>query len=339
LPLAGADIIMRPLMSLSEFCAKLPGAYIASGQTPLIAVVIFFAALLALPQIYARRRHPRRFILLYLIGLVLFLSLAPAMIMPSDGQLEVVFIDVGQGDAALILTPQGQSILLDGGGNRMASGKVGETALLPYLRYRGLKKIDLIISSHPDEDHIDGLFTVLENMSVGQLLYADVYAENPLQQKLLKLAKEHGVALAPAHTDLRFALGPGLTLSVLNPPDGAYFSERESNDGCLCFLLSYGKIAFLFTGDASFKSLSTLPQAQIVKIPHHGSKTAYDEDAYAQLAAEAVVISVGRDNSYGHPGANVIKYWQDHSTVYRTDLQGAVTIKSDGLRWRASTFY
>jgi competence protein ComEC len=286
-----------------------------------------------------QRRRPRSFILFSLIALVLFLSLAPALARPADGQLEVVFIDVGQGDAALVITSQGRSILIDGGGDRLASGKVGENALLPYLRYRGLSRIDLLISSHPDADHIDGLITVLENLPVGQLLYADVFPENALQKRMLNLAQERNVALVAAYTGQRFNLGPGLTLAVLNPPAGAYYSERDNNEGCLSFFLSYGETGFLFTGDASFASLSTLPPARIVKLPHHGSKSAYDEDAYALLPAEAVVISVGRDNSYGHPAATVVEYWQERSALFRTDLQGAVTIKSDGRRWRAATFW
>ena len=339
LPLFVADLIMRPLMALSSFSSSLPGAYIASGQTPLAAVAIFYAALLALPRLSKKRRRSRRFIALSLITLVLLLSLAPGLWRLTDRRLEVVFIDVGQGDAALIITPQGQSILIDGGGDRLASGKVGENALLPYLRYRGLNRIDLIISSHPDADHIDGLFTVVENLAVGQLLYADVFPESALQERLLKLAQARGIEQNAAYAGQRFALGSELTLTVLNPPAGANYSERDNNAGCLSFLLSYGETDFLFTGDASFSDLVSLQPARIVKLPHHGSKGAYDEDAYALLSAEAVVISVGRDNNYGHPGANVVEYWQERSALFRTDLQGAVTIKSDGRRWQAYTYW
>jgi competence protein ComEC len=330
---------MRPLMKLSAFSITLPGAYIASGQTPLVAVVFFYAILLALPFAAKERRHPRLFMSLALLLLVLFLSVTPALTRAAGGQLEVVFIDVGQGDAALVITPQGQSILIDGGGDRLASGKVGENALLPYLRYRGLKRIDLLISSHPDADHIDGLLTVLENMRVEQVLYADVYSENALQQRMLQLAQQQGAALTPAYAGQRFTFGSGLILTILNPPAGAYYSERDNNEGCLSCLLSYGATGFLFTGDASFGELALLPSADIVKIPHHGSKTAYDEEAYAALSAQAAVISVGRDNNYGHPGALVVEYWQERAALFRTDLQGAVTIFSDGQTWRASTFW
>lgn len=338
-PLFAAGLVIRPLAALSSFGTNLPGAYIASGQTPLLAVALFFAALLALPFFVRRYLRPRLFIVPALLISVLFLSLSPSISRMPGGQLEVVFIDVGQGDAALIITPQGQSILIDGGGNRMARGKVGENALMPYFRYRGLKHIDLLISSHPDEDHIDGLFTVLENMTVGQLLYADVFVENNLQKRLLALAEQQGAVLTPAYAGQRFMLGAGLYLTILNPPANAYYSERDNNAACLSILFNYGSNSFLFTGDASFNELSILPQAQIVKIPHHGSKTAYDEDAYDILQAEAVVISVGRNNSYGHPAVSVVEYWQEHSTVFRTDLHGAVTIKSDGQHWKANTYW
>ncbi|MCL2496429.1 MAG: MBL fold metallo-hydrolase, partial [Clostridiales bacterium] len=199
--------------------------------------------------------------------------------------------------------------------------------------------IDLVISSHPDADHIDGLFTVLENMPVSQLLYSDCFADNDLQQHMLYLAQQNGAILAPAYTGMRFALEPGLTLEVCHPAAASYYSERDNNQGCLTVLITYDKIKFLLTGDVHLGDLQQIPAANIVKLPHHGSKSNYDEDAYAKLYAEAVVISVGRDNSYGHPGQNVIEYWQEKAIIYRTDRHGAVSIFSDGLSWRAGTYW
>jgi len=339
MPLYIMDMLMRIMYGLSAWSSKLPWAYIASGQTPLAAVLLFYAMLLALPIILKKRRRPRLTLFAALILLVALLTFSPALNNQGTGQLEVVFIDVGQGDAILLITPGGRSILVDGGGNRMSSGSVGENALIPYLRYRGLRRIDLVISSHPDADHIDGLFTVLENMPVGQLMYADCFTENEFQQHLLYLAQQNGAIPAPAYAGMRFAMEPGLTLEVCHPAAGAYYNERDSNKGCLTVLVSYGQISFLFTGDAHLDELRRIPAANIVKLPHHGSKNNFDEDAYAQMAAEAVVIPVGRNNSYGHPGQNVIEYWQDKAVIYRTDRHGAISIFCDGRSWRAETYW
>ena len=339
LPLYLMDMLMRAMYGISAWSSTLPWAYIASGQSPLVAVLLFYAMLLALPAMLKKRRRPRLSLFSVLVLLVLLLTFSPALNNTGQGQLEVVFIDVGQGDAALLITPGGRSILVDGGGNRMSSGSVGENALMPYLRYRGLRRIDLLVSSHPDADHIDGLFTVLENMPVGQLLYAECFAENDLQQHMLYLAQQNGAIAMPAHTGMRFALEPGLTLEVCHPAAASYYSERDNNQGCLTVLITYDKIKFLLTGDVHLGDLQQIPAANIVKLPHHGSKSNYDEDAYAKLYAEAVVISVGRDNSYGHPGQNVIEYWQEKAIIYRTDRHGAVSIFSDGLSWRAGTYW
>ncbi|MCL1976367.1 MAG: DNA internalization-related competence protein ComEC/Rec2 [Firmicutes bacterium] len=339
MPLLVANVIMQPLMKLSSVCASLPGAYIASGKTPLLAVMIFFAAILILPYYLKQRLHPRLTLIFALTMLVILLSLAPAIARPMKNQLEVTYIDVGQGDATLIITPQGKSLLIDGGGSRMSSGQIGENVLIPFLRYRGIKKIDVMISTHPDADHIDGLLTVLENMQVKKLLYTDAFLDNPLQEKMLELANIQKSVLTAAYAGQQFYIEPEIILTVLNPPVNTYFHEQENNAGSLSILLSYKIISFIFTGDASFGDLDILPPAQIVKIPHHGSKNAYDEDAYAQLLANAVVISVGSNNTYGHPATSVIEYWQEHAAIFRTDINGAITIHSDGKNWQASTYW
>lgn len=339
LPVYATDFLMRALYNISAASSSLPGAYIASGHTPLAAVLLFYTALLALPIWAKKRRKPRRFLLLALILLIVLLAFSPALGQAANGQLEVVFLDVGQGDAALLVTPAGKTILIDGGGNRLNSGSVGENALMPYLRYRGISRIDVMISSHPDADHIDGLFTVLENMPVRQLLYADCFPDSELQQYLLALARQNGVALTPAYAGMRFAVEPGLTLEICHPSAGAAYAESASNDGSLTVLISYGEVGVLFTGDVNLARLARIPAANIVKLPHHGSKNNYDEAAYQQLDAAAVVLSVGRDNSYGHPAPIVVEYWQDKAAVYRTDRHGAVTITSNGHTWQADTYW
>lgn len=338
LPLGLADLLMRGLYALAARGAGLPGAYLRTGQTPLWAVLLFYAGLLALPVLWRRLRHKRLFTLAALLLLILLLSLAPLSQQPGAGLLEVVFLDVGQGDAALVITPEGHSILIDGGGRLRSPGTIGEQVLIPYLQARGLRGLDLLISSHPDADHADGLLSVLQYLPVGQLLYADAFPESALQQTLLEAAAANGAALTPAAAGMRFTLEPGLTLSIYHPPAGASYDESGSNDGSLVCLLSYGSIDFLFTGDSRWQNLPALPEAEIVKLPHHGSRSAYDAETYAALQAEAVVISAGLNNSYGHPHSTVVEYWQDKAEIYRTDWQGSITFYTDGKTWQAQTY-
>lgn len=341
LPLVPAAALARFLSWLTAKASILPFAYLGSGKTPLYAVLVFYAGLLALPWLWRRWRGKRLATAAFLLLLLIFLTCAPLLGQPGDGLLEVVFLDVGQGDAALVITPDGHTILIDGGGRPLSPGTIGEQVLLPYLQARGIRAIDLMISSHPDLDHADGLLTVLENLPVGQLLYAESFADDDLQQRLLTTAQQNGAQLRPVYAGLYFPIEDDLSLTIYNPPQHAVYDENLTNERSLVCLLSYGQIDFLFTGDAGFTEWSEIPAAEVVKLPHHGSRNdgAYDEEAYALLQAEAVVLSVGLNNSYGHPHAVVVEYWQDQAHIYRTDYQGSITFYSDGSSWRAVTYY
>lgn len=322
--------LMEMLYSVAAWVAALPGAATVSGSMPLMYIATFVAALLLLPLVNTLRRG--RGLGLMLIALTLAFSLLPGLwqSLSRDDEVlaEAVFIDVGQGDAALIMDNEGLTVLIDGGGG-YTEGAVGEYILLPYLKSRGITDIDVMISSHPDRDHTDGLLSVLENMPVGALFYAGCHDDHQLQRELLSAAAANGAELIEAAAGDGYRLGHTLQLHFYHPPDG--YLPEDDNEASLVCELSCGETDILFTGDAGGPLLRELAQrydieTEIIKLPHHGAKGGYDEDFYAMTNAETAIISVGADNSYGHPAPVVVEYWQEQGALYRTDRQGAITL-------------
>ena len=339
--------IMELLYALAAKMAALPGVASVTGAVPAWVVAIFYILALAMLGL-SRLRNGAKRIIICLLMLTFTFSLAPAVF--GSGGIggektdiaEIIFLDVGQGDAALIMTRDGKTLLIDGGGS-MKSGAMGEYTLLPYLKSRGIDRIDLIISSHPDNDHIDGLLFALEHMPVSYVLYGDCWPDEPLQQKFLDTATKNGANLMPVQAGEGFQVGKYLHIKVYHPAteivSGLALSD---NDASLICEISCGNIDFLFTGDAGGSVLAGLVrdfdiEAEIVKLPHHGSRTGYDEVFYEGVRAETAIISVGANNSYGHPVGKVVEYWQETGTVFRTDMHGAITIYTDGQNYRVTT--
>jgi competence protein ComEC len=280
--------------------------------------------------------------------LPLFTLLAPASVGSQPtlaGPLtEIVFVDVGQGDCALVITPDNKTILIDGGGDAWSPGSVGEYSLLPYLKSRGITQIDLMVNSHPHADHTDGLLSVLTYLDVERLVYTDIWQDEEYGDQLLALAEQQGVAIQACHTGDVLQVGDYLTLCFYYPPPGlAATEEITDNNGSLVLELSCGEIDFLFDGDLDGELLAAICgaadiEAEIIKVPHHGSSSGYAADLAQLLSSEVAVISVGRDNSYGHPTLKVVEYWQEHGEVYRTDNDGSVSVFTNGAEYQILTY-
>ena len=323
------------LYQAAEQLTALPFCASVSGALPIWFVSLFILALLALPRAlrwepisrFCKSRNlshlPARCALLLLF---LFSLLPMTWSEPDQDTTEVVFLDVGQGDATLVITPENNTILIDGGGTQ-DSGEVGQYTLLPYLKSRGITRIDLMISTHPDQDHIDGLLTVLDALDVGMLCYSSVAEKNAQQIRLLELAQANGVAQLPVRGQT-IQVGDSTTL-LFYPQDGSI--TMASNEASLVFQLRCEQMTILFTGDAPAEELDRLASlydlcSTVVHLPHHGSETGYSSTFYESIHSQIAILSVGAQNRYGHPADLVVEYWQEHGTLYRTDQQGAITL-------------
>lgn len=243
----------------------------------------------------------------------------------ASAELTVHFLDVGQGDAA-ILECDGQVLMIDGG-DRSANQFV-----YSYLRDLGIDYIDYMISTHPHDDHVQGLATALVLCDVGTV-YSPV-ADDPgsgFQDFKAKLEERNAEITVPHRGD-SFNLGTAVVTFVSEPQD-----SWSMNDRSLVVLVKYDDITFLFTGDAAWEAEYDMLasgidlQADVLKVGHHGSATSTSKEFLAAVDPAYAIISVGEDNKFGHPAKETLLMLQrDNISVFRTDIQGTIVCSVTG---------
>ncbi len=268
----------------------------------------------------------------------------------SGNNLELTVLDVGQGDSLFVSFPGGHTMLIDGGGELgsfesggMHSGlDIGEDVVSPYLWSRGLKKIDVIALTHAHQDHLGGLPSVLENFQVRELWVGrDIQIE--AYRNLIALARERGVWIRHMKQGDSFSR-ENVSGTVLWPED-LEEGQTAKNDDSLVLRLTDGTQSFLLAGDIERPSeRKLLVEGQPVgvsflKVAHHGSKTSTTEPFLAATRPAFAAISVGRENSFGHPSPEVVERLEAAGVhVSRTDRDGAITATTDGNTLKINTF-
>ncbi|HXS00783.1 MAG TPA: DNA internalization-related competence protein ComEC/Rec2 [Pyrinomonadaceae bacterium] len=281
------------------------------------------------------------------LALAQFMLLAVLILHPlsaarADGKLRVDFLDVGQGDSALITMPDGTTLLVDGGGNPNDAGRrIGETVVSEYLWWRGLSQIDYVLATHADADHIDGLNDVLKNFSVRAALIARRPRDDPEFEKFSQTLTETGTnsETIQAGDVIRFG---EVEINVLWPPNGG---ETSTNNDSVALRIQFGERSILLTGDieqAAERSLLASQQqlrADVVKVPHHGSKTSSTEGFVLATKPQLAIISVGRNSRFGHPHKEVVDRWKANgATVLTTGEYGTITLTTNGHDLNLKTF-
>ena len=275
-----------------------------------------------------------------LLALLLWHPFAPEI---ARNTLEMTVVDVGQGDSILLAFPDGKLMLVDGGGiptfGRRAPAQmdVGEDVVSPYLWDRSIGRIDVMVCTHAHADHIGGLPSLLENFHAREL-WTGANSDNPAWDALQDRARRDGVRIVPLHRGQRFRYG-GAELEVLAPSLDYVAKEAPHNNDSLAFRVTFRRHSFLLSGDierqveAELVAEGLLRQTDVLKVPHHGSKTSSTAAFLDLLRPAFAVMSAGFENSYGHPHPDVLERYQERQAcVLRTDLDGLVTVRSDGRR-------
>ena len=304
--------------------------------------------LIVIPILWKAGLHRRKDIILYI---AVFFALLVTARQPFAGgdEVRITFLDVGQGDSIVVEIANQKVYLIDAGGTISFSARepwrekrdpfeVGEDVVLPFLMARGIEKIDRVVMTHGDMDHIGGIAALVPRFSIGEVI---VNGSSPQahEEKILQLFREKHVPIVTGRPGQTWSDAPGIEWKWLHPGQtGAY----AGNDASVVLQLTAYQTTVLFTGDVERNGEMRLVKnglraVDVLKVAHHGSKTSSTEALLSATRPKAAIISAGANNRYGHPAPEVLARLKNAgSTVYRTDQQGAVTliITTSGMSWK-----
>lgn len=271
-------------------------------------------------------------VLTALVLLVLNVAVFAYLYRPAVSELTVSFLDVGQGDAILVEGPTGIEMLIDGGKDRSVLRQ------LPRVMGPLDRSIDVVIATHPDADHIGGLPGVLSRYSVRRFFESGKEGETSIYESLVvSVDREPGLEEGLLRNGMRIHLGGGAYADILHPEENVA-QLRETNDASIIMRVVYGDTEFMLTGDAPLwaedrvvRRYGTMLESDVLKAGHHGSKTSTSAAFLEAVDPGVVVVSAGKDNSYGHPHGDVVaRIRESGAALVSTMESGTITFVSDG---------
>lgn len=316
---------------------------------PVWLSLAFVASLLLLTYALGRSWRWRLPAVAAVSGLFAMVFLHPFKPLTQPGQFELTAIDVGQGDGLLAVFPDGKLMMVDGGGFPNLFGRkikpkldIGEDVISPYLWSRSVQKLDVVVCTHAHEDHTGGLGAIIDNFHPDQM-WTGANGDSGVWRDLRARALAKHVRIDSMRAGRSFDFG-GTHIEVLAPALDYQPSDKGNNNDSLVMRITYGKHSFLLTGDmekqgeAELWSEGKLRHCDVVKVPHHGSKTSSTEEFLDAVRPEFAIISDGFENTFHHPNAEVLRRYEErHAAVLRTDRLGLITIRSDGRRFTLET--
>jgi len=223
----------------------------------------------------------------------------------------------GQGDCTLIVTPLNKRILIDGGGSEFGDFNVGESTLLPYLLDRGGSKLDYIILTHFDLDHVQAAMYVMKNIKVDKVITSKQIENSEAYLEFVSIVKERRINVSIVKAGDKINIEKNLCFDVLWPNEGEFITENAMNNNSIVCKLVYAKFNVLFTGDIEeiaekkilelYENNLEVLKCDVLKIAHHGSKSSSIEEFLNVVKPKVALIGVGANNLYGHPASEVIE--------------------------------
>ena len=296
-------------------------------------LIYFFIMVAAVKHIKNKKQHAR-------IALFVAAALTVSAVIGEFTRLndvEITFVNVGQGDGALVSAPHRFNVLIDGGGgNAYSDYNPGEKVYLEYLETEGITKVDSAFVSHYHQDHVQGIIAAMENIKVRNLFLPDNMEGSEWRMALENAAAENGTAVHYISEETLLTYNNGMTIRIIPPTKKTAISDDE-NDTSYIYYVEYGRFSAMFTGDMSafaekcLLDTGNVMHADLLKVAHHGSKTATSREWVEAVAPKYAVISVGEDNTYALPNDEVLENLAD-TELYRTDYDGDVrfTIEKNG---------
>lgn len=278
------------------------------------------------------------FAFLLCVGIIVLVASLVSLTAPQ--KLKVSFLDVGQGDSILIQTPNGHDMLIDGGPNNLVLEKLGEK--MNYFD----RHLDVVVSTHPDADHITGLIPVLEKFKVDHIIMSPVSGHTGVFEVLQKSVDDEHAVLHVGKRGDEIIFGDGVVARILYPASNFHGNEKDTNDASVSMVITYGDESVLLTGDLPSAHegelldglLHLLPSHErggshvtIYKAGHHGSKYSSGQQLLSYIRPEYAVISAGKDNKYNHPNPEAVTRLQTYAQEILSTIQkGTITFFLDG---------
>ncbi|MGA1844142.1 MAG: DNA internalization-related competence protein ComEC/Rec2, partial [bacterium] len=353
--MAASGFGIRMLLTMLSYLGTRSWTFLPVPSPPVWGIMLFYLALGCAVWAYVRRRSRLApFLGISLLVLISFFPVKTILLpsVPSGDTMEVTFMDVGKGDAALIRCPEGQNIIIDGGGTYDHTFDIGELVLTPFLWSKGVTRIRAVAVSHPHPDHLNGLFAVLRNFPVEEVWVAEAARSDKRYRELAALMAAQGTRERVLKPGDRIPISPTVGILCLHPPDReSIVSPRGENsrinNHSMVLKVTFHDVSLLFTGDIEKEAerylVDRLPEgvlaSTVLKAPHHGSKHSGTLPFLRAVSPRITVLSTRRNSWYPLPAPSTIKRIQSLPTmIYRTDLHGAITLHTNGATCLVTTW-
>jgi competence protein ComEC len=346
LPFPGVvEFAMDAFYGVVRFFASAPHSNLHPGAPGLVATVLFYGVIAGIFLIRVKPVRKGAAVMLAFAAL----STASLAHTPQK-EMKVTFIDVGHGDCSLVEFPDGETMLIDGGGSPLGMDP-GRATVAPYLWNHGIRRLDYVVITHPHPDHFGGLFYILANFDVGELWEGGMVSDTDEYARLRGLVGARGIARRSFLVRGEIEEG-GATVQVLHTSadyvdDAAQPLFRRENNRSLVLRIKYGDVSFLFTGDIQDEAgrgmvgMSLPLKSTVLKVPHHGGATSLDTGFAQAVGPEVAVISTGRSTPRNvTPAPRTVSVLESlGAKVLVTRRDGGVTVVTDGKSYRVSTYW
>ncbi|MFH2013328.1 MAG: DNA internalization-related competence protein ComEC/Rec2 [Pseudomonadota bacterium] len=336
------------VINIVELLSNVPGISLWVSTPTLFEIVLFYLFIVFLFNINRLKRS-------WCIPLILFLLIVGDYsywyyAKNFNRNLRITFISVGQGDSALIEFPNGKRMLIDGGGGYNDIYDTGRNIVAPFLWKEKIKRVDYLLLSHPHPDHLNGLRFIAKNFNVKEIWTNGQSVDIESYFQLMKLVEHKRIKNIQVNTKTVPKYINGVKVEIFNPPSQLFRGQSRNlqssiNNNSIVAKLTFKGVSFLFTGDIENKAerklvqLASKLESMVIKVPHHGSLMSNTKEFLNEVNPSFAVFSVGYKNRFGFPNKIVLDRYKDLGIkIYRTDLDGAITMVTDGLILKVGEF-
>jgi len=334
-------LLLNLITLIAKSFSLLPFAYVYVAQPSILVIILYYLTVFFIIEMFCKKTLSQKIkkkTALIVLSITLLIIIVQ-IFYPADN-LKVNFINVGEGDCILIEAPNKINILIDGGGTPQSDFDVGSKIVIPYLRRKGINKIDLLILTHPHLDHLEGLLPILRRLKVDAVLDSGFICDVSEYREFISTIKEKNIPYYQTKSGDNYIFSKNMEMLILNPPHTSNLdNDSDFNNHSIVVKLYYKNSNFLFTGDIEREAEKRLLvwqnrlNSDVLKLGHHGSSTSTTLEFLDKVDPVIAVITVGKNN-FGHPSQKVIERLEDKNIkIYRTDENGTVIIRTNGQEY------